>query len=101
MLLLRATRLRLTTGIRSSRYGRHLLTQRTTEDRRTGTCSTFCSVASLACPWRSVGLLALKVLDTFAADDLPAPVRNDASRLHEIESREDALVDSFFNPPVK
>jgi hypothetical protein len=48
-----------------------------------------------------LGLFALKVLDTFASDDLPAPARNDAGRLHEIESQEDALVDSFFNPPVK
>jgi hypothetical protein len=48
-----------------------------------------------------LGLLALKVLDTFASDDLPAPARNDAGRLHEIESREDALVDSFFHPPAK
>lgn len=48
-----------------------------------------------------VGLLALKVLDTFASDNFPAPDRNDKSRLHEIESRENDLVDSFFAAPVK
>ncbi len=48
-----------------------------------------------------VGLLALKVLDTFASDNLPAPDRNEKSRLHEIESRENDLVDSFFTAPVK
>ena len=48
-----------------------------------------------------VGLLALKLRDTFVSDDLPAPDRTDTDRLPEIESREDALVDSFFHTPVK
>jgi hypothetical protein len=48
-----------------------------------------------------VSLLALKVLDTFASEDLPAPDCNDKDSLHEIESREHALVDSFFNTSVE
>jgi hypothetical protein len=48
-----------------------------------------------------VSLLALKVLDTFASGDLPAPDRNDTDGLHEIESRDNALVESFFHAPVK
>ena len=43
-----------------------------------------------------VSLVVLKVLDTFAPDDLPAPVRIDHARLQEIESRESELVESFF-----
>jgi hypothetical protein len=48
-----------------------------------------------------VSLVVLKVLDTFAPDNLPAPARIDKTRLQEIDSRESELVDSFFHAPAK
>jgi len=48
-----------------------------------------------------VSLLALKVLDTITSDDLQAPDRNDKDGLHEIESRDNALVESFFQASVE
>lgn len=47
-----------------------------------------------------VGLLATRILDAFASDELPARGPLDASQLDETESRERELVETFFSSPA-
>jgi hypothetical protein len=47
-----------------------------------------------------VGMLVAKVWDAFAPEDWPARGNLPADELHDMESHVNALVDTFFSPPV-
>jgi hypothetical protein len=48
-----------------------------------------------------LGLLATRTLATFRREEAPAKGRIGDGRLHECDSRESELVESFFRTPVE
>ena len=48
-----------------------------------------------------LSIFIMKVLDTFHREEAPAKGRIHDGRLHEFDSRESELVESFFHPPVE